>query len=248
MPVPVCLVLEAVLSLPQSYPSWKEKRLLSYWWHAGVKGDAQGNNRALQALGVGQADQGEPAGLRLGALHHATVRHQGRGLPGRRDLLGEGFSDHSILLLTSHRLPLYCCLKYMYTIRICDHLHATFIPSLHQIREHHLVCGVVTLNFAFVSEENGVTPQGNGGLQAGVTMDGILARDLQLRPSSKFAYLLRPLPTRAAQLDAYAQLFRRRILRVVSLSKAAKRWVCHKIARHTHLLAQAADDSLVLCN
>ena len=38
-------------------------------------------------------------------------------------------------------------------------------------------------------------------------MDGILARDLQLRPSSKFAYLLRPLPTRAAQLDAYAQLF-----------------------------------------
>ena len=66
--------------------------------------------------------------------------------------------------------------------------------------------------------------QGNGGLQAGVTMDGILARDLQLRPSSKFAYLLRPLPTRAAQLDAYAQLFRRRILRVVSLSKAAKRW------------------------
>ena len=65
-------------------------------------------------------------------------------------------------------------------------------------------------------------------------MDGILARDLQLRPSSKFAYLLRPLPTRAAQLDAYAQLFRRRILRVVSLSKAAKRWVCHEIARHTH--------------
>ncbi len=66
--------------------------------------------------------------------------------------------------------------------------------------------------------------QGNGGLKAGVTMDGILARDLQLRPTSKFAYLLRPLPTRAAQLDAYAQFYRRRILRVVSVSKAAKRF------------------------
>lgn len=65
--------------------------------------------------------------------------------------------------------------------------------------------------------------QGNGGLQAGMTMDGILARDLQLRPSSKFAYLLRPLPTRAAQLDSYAQYYRRRILRVVSVSKSAKR-------------------------
>ena len=65
--------------------------------------------------------------------------------------------------------------------------------------------------------------QGNGGLKAGLTMDGILARDLQLRPSSKFAYLLRPLPTRAAQLDSYAQYYRRRILRVVSVSKAAKR-------------------------
>ena len=58
-----------------------------------------------------------------------------------------------------------------------------------------------------------------------MTMDGILARDLQLRPSSKFAYLLRPLPTRAAQLDAYAQYYRRRILRVVSVSKSAKRSV-----------------------
>ena len=78
--------------------------------------------------------------------------------------------------------------------------------------------------------------QGNGGLQAGVTMDGILARDLQLRPSSKFAYLLRPLPTRAAQLDAYAQLFRRRILRVVSLSKAAKRWACPAKRQITFLM------------
>ena len=65
--------------------------------------------------------------------------------------------------------------------------------------------------------------QGTGGLKAGMTMDGILARDLQLRPSSKFAYLLRPLPTRAAQLDSYAQHYRRRILRVVSVSKSAKR-------------------------
>ncbi len=59
-----------------------------------------------------------------------------------------------------------------------------------------------------------------------MTMDGILARDLQLRPSSKFAYLLRPLPTRAAQLDSYAQYYRRRILRVVSVSKSAKRSAC----------------------
>lgn len=62
-------------------------------------------------------------------------------------------------------------------------------------------------------------------------MDGLLARDLQLRPSSKFAYLLRPLPTRAAQLDTYAQLYRRRILRVVSVSKAAKRYVCLHVIR-----------------
>ena len=49
-------------------------------------------------------------------------------------------------------------------------------------------------------------------------------RDLQLRPSSKFAYLLRPLPARAEQLNDYATDFRRRILRVVNLSRARKRY------------------------
>ena len=65
--------------------------------------------------------------------------------------------------------------------------------------------------------------QGNKQLHAGLTLDGVLARDLQLRPSSKFAYLLRPLPARAEQLNDYATRFRRRILRVVALSRARKR-------------------------
>ncbi len=65
--------------------------------------------------------------------------------------------------------------------------------------------------------------QGTGRLRARLTMDGVLVRDLQLRPSSKFAFLLRPLPARAAQLDSYATSFRRRILRVIGTSKAKKR-------------------------
>ena len=67
--------------------------------------------------------------------------------------------------------------------------------------------------------------QGNRQLHAGLTLDGLLARDLQLRPSSKFAYLLRPLPARAEKLNEYATRFRRRILRVVNLSRARKRCV-----------------------
>jgi hypothetical protein len=55
-------------------------------------------------------------------------------------------------------------------------------------------------------------------------MDGVLARDLQLRPASKFAYLLRPLPARAEQLNEYATRYRRRILRVVNITKAHKRY------------------------
>lgn len=66
-------------------------------------------------------------------------------------------------------------------------------------------------------------PQGVGQLHAGLTMDGVLVRDLQLRPASKFAYLLRPLPARAEQLNDYATRYRRRILRVVAISKAHKR-------------------------
>ena len=66
--------------------------------------------------------------------------------------------------------------------------------------------------------------QGIGQLHAGLTMDGVLARDLQLRPTSKFAYLLRPLPARAEQLNEYATRYRRRILRVVSVTKAHKRY------------------------
>lgn len=68
--------------------------------------------------------------------------------------------------------------------------------------------------------------QGTGRLHAHLTMDGVLVRDLQLRPSSKFAFLLRPLPARAAQLDSYATSFRRRILRVIGTSKAKKRCAC----------------------
>ncbi|BDA48870.1 hypothetical protein COCOBI_12-5530 [Coccomyxa sp. Obi] len=69
-----------------------------------------------------------------------------------------------------------------------------------------------------------MTYSGTGRLRAGLTMDGVLVRDLQLRPTSKFAFLLRPLPARAAQLASYATSFRRRILRVVGTSKAKKRW------------------------
>jgi hypothetical protein len=68
-----------------------------------------------------------------------------------------------------------------------------------------------------------MTLQGSGNLDACLTMDGLLVRDLQLRSTSKFAYLLRPLPARAAQLDAFATQFRRRILRVIATSKALKR-------------------------
>lgn len=54
-------------------------------------------------------------------------------------------------------------------------------------------------------------------------MDGLLTRDLQLRPEAKFAFFLRPLPARAKQLSAQANLFRRRLLKVDTVPKARRR-------------------------
>ena len=39
--------------------------------------------------------------------------------------------------------------------------------------------------------------QGTGEVTAGVLLDGLLVRDLQLPLGHKYAFLLRPLPTRA---------------------------------------------------
>lgn len=68
--------------------------------------------------------------------------------------------------------------------------------------------------------------QGAGGLSAGVVVDGALVRDLQLRPDSRFACVLRPLPQRAAALGAFAAEQRRRMLRLTrsECSKARRRW------------------------
>lgn len=54
-------------------------------------------------------------------------------------------------------------------------------------------------------------------------MDGLLTRDLQIRPEAKFAFFIRPLPSRAKQLSAQANLFRRRLLKVDTVTKARRR-------------------------
>ena len=58
----------------------------------------------------------------------------------------------------------------------------------------------------------------------GAKMDGLLTRDLQLRPEAKFAFFIRPLPARAKQLSAQANLFRRRLLKVDAVTKARRRY------------------------
>ena len=66
--------------------------------------------------------------------------------------------------------------------------------------------------------------QGTGEAKVGAKMDGLLTRDLQLRPEAKFAFFLRPLPARAKQLSAQATLFRRRLLKVDTVPKARRRF------------------------
>ena len=78
------------------------------------------------------------------------------------------------------------------------------------------VCG-------FSSALMGLRQQGTGHLRGGLTIDGLLVRDLQLQPKSRFAYFLRPLPARAGQLTLHATKFRTRMLRVVNTSAAARR-------------------------
>ena len=65
--------------------------------------------------------------------------------------------------------------------------------------------------------------QGTGSLHGGVMVDGMLVRDLQLKPDSKYAFFLRPLPARAKALNERAAKFRTQLLRVVQTSKALRR-------------------------
>lgn len=69
-----------------------------------------------------------------------------------------------------------------------------------------------------------VSVQGTGEAKVGAKMDGLLTRDLQLRPEAKFAFFLRPLPARAKQLSGQATLFRRRLLKVDTVPKARRRY------------------------
>lgn len=71
-----------------------------------------------------------------------------------------------------------------------------------------------------------ISLQGTGEAKLGAKMDGLLTRDLQIRPEAKFAFFIRPLPSRAKQLSAQANLFRRRLLKVDAVTKARRRSDC----------------------
>ena len=77
-----------------------------------------------------------------------------------------------------------------------------------------------------------ISLQGTGEAKLGAKMDGLLTRDLQIRPEAKFAFFIRPLPSRAKQLSAQANLFRRRLLKVDAVTKARRRSECpfHTVA------------------
>lgn len=68
-----------------------------------------------------------------------------------------------------------------------------------------------------------MTLQGTGEITAGVRLDGILVRDVQLPLGHKYAFLLRPLPARAKRLTAYAARQRRYTLRYVMPTRAQQR-------------------------
>lgn len=59
-------------------------------------------------------------------------------------------------------------------------------------------------------------------MRCGAAVDGILVRDLQIKPDSRLAHFLRPLPARTAKLAAYVTKFRRRLLRLTTYSPAHK--------------------------
>ncbi len=77
--------------------------------------------------------------------------------------------------------------------------------------------------------------QGNGGLKAGMTMDGILARDLQLRPSSKFAYLLEA----AAHKGCPAGRLRP-VLQAAHPAGRQRQQVCQKVCNHLCFASRAS--------
>jgi hypothetical protein len=62
--------------------------------------------------------------------------------------------------------------------------------------------------------------QTSGALAAGVAVDGILVRDLQLPEAAKHAYVLRPLPARAKRLTQFISHTRRHMLGIVATSPA----------------------------
>lgn len=60
-------------------------------------------------------------------------------------------------------------------------------------------------------------------MTAGVLLDGLLTRDLQVPLGHKYAFLLRPLPARAHRLTAYAARQRRCTLRLTMPNLARQR-------------------------
>lgn len=64
--------------------------------------------------------------------------------------------------------------------------------------------------------------QGAGAIKGGAVIDGILARDLQMKPDSSFAHFLKPLPAKAKRLASYVAKFRRRLLRLSTYSTSHK--------------------------
>lgn len=70
----------------------------------------------------------------------------------------------------------------------------------------------------------GSLSQGNGAVAAGISVDGIIVRDLQLPEQARHAYVLRPLPARARRLNSWLNLLRRQLLGIVKVSRAKFRW------------------------
>lgn len=67
--------------------------------------------------------------------------------------------------------------------------------------------------------------QQNGEVFAGLSVDGIIVRDLQLPDVAKHAYVLRPLPARARRLNAYSHEVRRLLMGITQLSEVKHLWV-----------------------
>lgn len=67
--------------------------------------------------------------------------------------------------------------------------------------------------------------QGYGAVVAGLSVDGIIVRDLQLPEQARHAYVLRPLPARARRLNTWLNLLRRQLMGISYISPAKLRWV-----------------------